>query len=95
MMGMTELPYWASWYTHYTLVNTVVSFSVWLALMTLVLENSSPSLTFVFIWAYGQSLFGLVMIGQSLFDSPRLAGVLTSLSYLGAGTLVRIFSDGN
>jgi hypothetical protein len=68
MMGMSDLPYWLSWYTHYTMINTLVSLVVSIGLMGLVFENSSGFVTFMFAWIYGQSLFGIVIISQSLFN---------------------------
>ena len=29
IMGMTDLPYWLSWLTFYTVINTVVSTLIW------------------------------------------------------------------
>ena len=62
MVGMGETAFWCSWLAYYTLINTMLSLSMWSGLMMFVLEKSNGLITFGFIWIYGQSLFGIVMI---------------------------------
>jgi len=38
------------------------------------------------IWLYGQSLFGLLLITQSLFTKARAAAITTSIVYFGTST---------
>lgn len=33
MMGMTDLPYWTSWFVYYTIVNTVIVTIAWAVLL--------------------------------------------------------------
>lgn len=35
------------------------------------------------IWLYGQSLFGIILITQSIFSSPRAAAITTTIIYFG------------
>lgn len=94
MVGMSESVYWLSWLAYYTWANTFVSTGLWLGLMTLVFERSNALITWLFIWTYGQSLFGVVMIAQSIYQRPQLAGIITSVVYLGICLLERLFSGG-
>ena len=32
MMGLKDFPYWASWYTYYTIINTLITIPTWLIL---------------------------------------------------------------
>ena len=67
IMGMQDLPYWLSWFCYYTIVNTVLATSAWGTLMINVFKMDSGLLLWAIIWLYGQSLFGLIMITQSIF----------------------------
>lgn len=87
MMGMGELSYWFSWLTYYTIVNTVLVTLSWAVLMINCLDRGSGSYIWLFMWLYGQSLFGLLMIIQSLFSSPRAAAITTTLIYFGTSIL--------
>lgn len=62
MVGMGEGAFWLSWLAYYTWVNTLLTFVMLLGLQGFVFERSSGLITFLFIWIYGQSLFGIVMI---------------------------------
>jgi ABC-2 family transporter protein len=33
IMGLSELPYWGSWFAYYTIVNTAISFIAWCILI--------------------------------------------------------------
>jgi hypothetical protein len=41
MMGLSDLPYWFSWYCYYTIINTVTAFFAWLTLSFNVFQNSN------------------------------------------------------
>ena len=85
IMGMTDFPYWSSWLIYYTLVNTVLSVGAWLTLNINVFNNKSALLLFIVIWVYGQSLFGLIMITQSIFT--------TTLVYFGISILNALLDE--
>ena len=87
MMGMSELSYWASWFTDYTLKNLVISTVSWGILYMWVFEFSSGMLLWFFIFLYGQSAFGLIMVAQTFFSSARYAGIATSIIYFGLSLL--------
>lgn len=53
IMGMTDLPYWLSWFIFYTIVNTVVTTLSWGILMINVINYSRPFYIWIFFWLYG------------------------------------------
>ena len=53
IMGMTDLPYWMSWFVFYTVVNTVVSTAAWVTLLFRVVNYSNPAYVWLFFWLYG------------------------------------------
>ena len=61
MMGMTDAPYWFSWWIHFTFVNTVVSFACVAILQINVNNYSNPIYLFLFIWLYGEAVFGQII----------------------------------
>ena len=58
IMGMTDLPYWMSWFIFYTLVNLVVTTACWSILCYNVITFSSSLYVWSFFFLYGQAVFG-------------------------------------
>lgn len=58
IMGMTDLPYWMSWFVFYTLINTIVSTLAWVILLPAVINYSQPFYLWIFFWLYGEAVFG-------------------------------------
>jgi hypothetical protein len=58
MMGMTDLPYWLSWFTYYTIQNTVISLIAWGVLCINVIVYSSKGYIFLYFWLFGEAIFG-------------------------------------
>ena len=61
MMGMTDFPYWLSWFVHYTIVNSILTLIAWAILCINVMNYSHKGLILLFFWLYGQSIFGLII----------------------------------
>mmetsp|Transcript_5012 Transcript_5012/g.6124 ORF Transcript_5012/g.6124 Transcript_5012/m.6124 type:complete len:88 (-) Transcript_5012:3535-3798(-) len=53
MMGLRDMPYWLSWLTYYTFVNTMISAIVFIILYSKVLSKSDGWIQFMVIWLYG------------------------------------------
>ena len=53
IMGMTDLPYWMSWFVFYTFINTIMTTIAWGILLIKVTQYSSLFYTWIFIWLYG------------------------------------------
>ena len=67
MMGLLDTPYWLSWLTYYSIVNTAMSSIVWVFLYSKVMSRTQGWILFAIIWLFGQSLFGLILVTQSVF----------------------------
>jgi ATP-binding cassette subfamily A (ABC1) protein 7 len=61
MMGMTDIPYWLSWFAFYTSLNTIFALMAWAVLCINVIGASNPIYIFLYIWLYGQSVFGEIV----------------------------------
>ena len=92
MMGMTNLPYWLSWWTYYTMISLFISIVAWLLLQFTLFRSSEPILLLVFFIVFGQSLFGVIMVTQSLFNDAQIACISCSLMYFGAAIMAFAFS---
>ena len=81
MMGMTDLPYWLSWFVYYTALNTVLSLIAWGVLCINVIRASNPWYILAWIWLYGQAVFGQIIIMQSLFQKSKYSGLVSAVVY--------------
>ena len=82
IMGLTDAPYWLSWFTYYTAINTLQSL-VMLILLLPVFEYSNKLLVFLYLWIYGMSLFGFGLFVGAFFSSGKTAAISgTMLFYL-------------
>ena len=87
IMGMTDLPYWLSWFAFYTIINTVVTTVAWAILLINVVKYSSYGYVWIFFWLYGEAVFGQIIFLQSLFTGSKYAGIVSTVIYF-AGVLV-------
>ena len=53
MMGMRDTPYWLSWFTYYTIINTLVATVVTLLMSNLILSHSNPFMLWLILWLFG------------------------------------------
>jgi hypothetical protein len=67
MMGMSDLPYWMSWFAYYTILNTFTSILATLTLSINVFTYSNYVYIFLTIWLYGEAIFGEIVMIQALF----------------------------
>ena len=93
MMGLEDTSYWLSWYTYHTLVNTVISLLTFIILFKGVTSRTSGVILFFTVWLFGQSLFGLLLITQSIFAKARVAAITTSLIYFGSAIFQQLLND--
>ena len=93
MMGLRDMPYWLSWYTYYTIVNTIMVTICWVILYTKVLSKTDGWIIFMMIWLYGQSLFGIMLTAQAMFTRARAAAIVTSIVYLGSSAFNYFVTD--
>lgn len=95
IMGMTDLPYWLSWFVFYTTINTVVTTLAWAILLINVITYSQPMYLWIFFFLYGEAVFGQIIFLQSMFTSSKYAGIVSTVIYF-CGVLVNkaILGDG-
>lgn len=93
MMGLRDTAYWLSWLSYYTIINSLISFFTWLILFESVTSKTSGWILFLVVWLFGQSLFGLLIITQSLFTRARAAAITTSLIYFGTSIFQQLINE--
>jgi len=49
MMGMSDMPYWLSWFSYYTILNTVTALLATITLSVNLFENSNMNYVFLMI----------------------------------------------
>jgi len=77
MMGLQDSSYWLSWLTYYFLLVSTISLVITIVLgQSGVTKYSSGFLFFIYLWLFGMSLFGIVMMTQAFFDKGRTAGLV-------------------
>lgn len=81
MMGMTDTPYWLSWFVHYSLLNTIISLIAWAVLTINVIGPSNKLYVLLFIWLYGQAIFGEIIFMQALFKRSKFSGMISAVVY--------------
>ena len=95
IMGMTDLPYWLSWFAFYTIVNTIVTTVSWGILLTNVVVFSSKGYMWLFFWLYGEAVFGQIIFLQSLFTGSKYAGIVSTVIYFAGVLLDTLITDNN
>lgn len=92
-MGLHEFAYWLSWLIYYTCVNTALVTIIWAILTFYVLHISDSLILYAIFWLYGQCLFGITVLTQALFESPRAAAVCTTIIYFGSTIVYYLVDD--
>ena len=75
MMGLTDFPYWLSWFVYYFLLMTIISLVSLLLVARNVFEFSDKGFIFLFFWLYGASMFGFALLVSSMFSRARVASI--------------------
>jgi len=73
IMGLTDAPYWLSWFIYYLGVCTTISLICAVIFIAVIFPNSSFLFLFLFVWLYGMSIFSFSMLICSLLQRPRIA----------------------
>ena len=61
MMGLTDTPYWMSYFVFYTFQNTIIATGAWGVLSINCIAYSSKGEIWLFMWLYGQAIFGQIL----------------------------------
>jgi ATP-binding cassette subfamily A (ABC1) protein 12 len=92
-LGMSDLCYWLSWLSYYTVINTLLCTA-----MTLILkpafEFTQLSLVFLHLWIYGMTLFSLgVFISAFFINSGKAAKNGTFIFYASSFLFLWVAKD--
>ena len=83
MMGLSDFSYWLSWWTYYFIIVTIIS-ALCIGILSInIISNSDRGIIFLFLWVYGNSLFGMCILLQSFFTKARVAAITGTLVYFG------------
>lgn len=91
-MGLTETPYWLSWFSYYVIVITILSF-VMMLLMIPVFKNTNLFLLFVYFFLFGMSLFSYSVFITAFFSNGKVASIAGSLIMFFSSFMILIVSD--
>lgn len=84
IMGLTDAPYWLSWFTYYVVLMTIICFVMSLILLG-VFKYSNFLLTYAYLWLYSMALFSYSIFIASFFSNSKVASI--------AGTMILFFSS--
>ncbi len=93
IMGMTDLPYWMSWFVFYTVINSLVSTLAWAMLLPACINYSQPFYIWIFFWLYGEAVFGQIIFLQSMFTGSKYAGIVSTIIYFSGVLINKIIMD--
>jgi hypothetical protein len=61
IMGLTDTPYWLSWFVFYSFQNLIIATLAWGTLSINCITYSSKGEIWLFMWLYGQAIFGQIL----------------------------------
>lgn len=80
IMGLTDTPYWLSWFVYYTIVNTALSI-VMLIIMLGIYEHTNNFLLFLYFWLYGMTMFSYGILVSAFFSSGKIAAIAATMLF--------------
>ena len=94
MMGLQDSSYWMSWLSYYFILVTTISLVITIVLgVAQVTKYSDGFLFFIYLWLFGMSLFGIVMMTQAFFHKARTAGLVAQMAYFFLGYFDSLVRD--
>jgi hypothetical protein len=61
IMGLTDTPYWLSWFAFYSVQNLIIATLAWATLSINCIKYSVKGEIWLFMWLYGQAIFGQIL----------------------------------
>ena len=92
IMGLTDSPYWLSWFTYYITINTIQSVIMLLFLLP-VFENSNKLLVFLYLWFYGMTMFAFGLLIGAIFSTGKTAAIVSSMLFFLSSFLMTAVQD--
>ena len=87
MMGMKDTPYWLSWFWYHTCISFIISVAIALIAGYKIFSFTTLFTLWLLFFLYGQAIFGIIVVVQSLFTQARTAAIMCVLIYLGTSVL--------
>ena len=94
IMGLTDFPYWLSWFSYYIIVNTIQSIIMMIILIP-VFEYSNKFLVLLYLWFYGMSMFGYGVFVGSFFSNGKIAALVATMFFYLSSFFYSIVSNRN
>jgi len=91
MMGLTDLPYWLSWFSYYIIIITILAF--FMTLLMIPMLSSNKFLLFVYFWLYGMALFSYSIFIAAFFSNGKVASIAGSLILFFSAFLIQVVAD--
>lgn len=80
MMGLTDTPYWCSWFCYFFVNFTIISF-VSMLITIPVFPNSNKFYIFLYFWIYGLNMFAYSVFVSAFFSSAKAAAIVGIMVY--------------
>lgn len=81
MMGMSDVSYWLSWFFFYSAQSTILITIAWACLCINCLKHSNVMYVWLFFWLFALSIFGQIVVMQSLFSRSKFSGIVSAVIY--------------
>ena len=94
IMGLDDFPYWLTWFSYYTIINTVQCV-IMLLLVLPVFEYSNKFLVFLYFWLFGMSLFGFGIFVSVFFSSAKVAAISGTMFFFFTSFIYEPISNDN
>jgi ABC-type branched-subunit amino acid transport system ATPase component len=82
MMGMSDLPLYAAWYTVYGAIFLVIALCVTITCAVTMFSRSDGGILFLFFWLFGLSSMALCFALSTLFSKARLASIVGAVLFI-------------
>ena len=80
MMGLTDFPYWMSWFLYYTIIMTFLCI-IMTCILIKVFDATNKLVVFIHIWMFGMSLFSFGVFISAFFSNGKAASIVGCFMY--------------
>ena len=81
MMGMSDFSYWISWFIYFTIESTICVTVSWIILCINCIDHSNAFYIWFFMWLFGMSVFGQVVVFQAFFSRAKFSGLVACMVF--------------
>ena len=91
-MGLTDAPYWLSWFCYYIIINTIQA-SIMTIILIPVFEYTNRGYVFLYLWLYGMTMFGYGIFIGSFFSNGKTAAIFATMLFYLTSFLSSVVTD--